>query len=67
MAQLKLTADILNGMLEGCSAQIIRLGNRIVEVKQMLDGASNEAAAPSEIRKARKKHRLAARRRMVAF
>jgi hypothetical protein len=66
MAQLKLTADILNGMLEGYSAQIIRLGNRMVDIKQMLDGASNEAAAPSETRKARKNHRLAVRRRMVA-
>jgi hypothetical protein len=66
MTQLKLTADILNGMLEGYTAQMIRLGNRVGEIRQMLDGASNEAAAPSEIRKPRKKHSLADRRRMAA-
>ena len=66
MAQLTLTADILNGMLEGYTALMIRLDNRMAEIRQMLDGASNEAAAPSETRKPRKKRSFAVRRRMAA-
>ena len=65
MAQVKLTADILNAALEGYKAQKVLLDSRIAEVRRMLDGGA-EAKAPTGIAKPRKKFSAATRRKMAA-
>lgn len=63
MAQLKLTADILNAALEGYTAQKVLLDNRIAEVRRMLDGSTGRTSS-TEVAKPRKKRSAAVRRRM---
>src|SRR5260370_38454265 len=63
MAQLKLTADILNAAVLGFEEQKTQIDAKISEIRRLLDG-STEATAPTGIAKPRKKRSAAVRKRM---
>ena len=65
MPQLKLTADILSAAVIGFEVQKFAIERKIAEIRLMLEEGRSEPAAPSEIRKPRKKRSAAVRRKMA--
>jgi hypothetical protein len=64
MAQLKLTADILEAAAIGFEVQKTQIEAKISDIKRLLDGSTG-ATAPTETVKPRKKRSAAVRRRMA--
>jgi len=64
MAQLKLTADILEAAAIGFQVQMSQIDEKISEIRRLLNG-SPLATAPTETVKPRKKRSAAVRRRMA--
>jgi len=64
MAQLKLTNGDLAAALVGMEFERDRLGGKILEIRQMLDGGRSQPASATETSRPRKKRSLAVRRRM---
>src|SRR5947207_14486794 len=65
MPQPQFTADILAAALIGFEVQKFAKDGKNAESQLMLEGGRSEPAAPSEIRKPRKKRSAAVRRKMA--
>src|SRR5260370_1192418 len=63
MAQLKLTADLLEAAAIGFEVQKTQIEAKISDIKRLLDGGTG-TTAPTETVKPRKKRSAAVRRRM---
>lgn len=60
MPAQKLTPDIIQAAIEGFEAQKVRIDAQIAQLRQMLDGARPEVAAPSSAPPKKRKRRLSA-------
>jgi hypothetical protein len=65
MAQLTLTNDDLAAALVGFELERDRLGGRIAEIRQVLNGGRTEATAVPRTAKPRRRRSAAVRRRMA--